>query len=510
MRMVAYAVRTINMLGIILSSFYIYGKATCYPWSNKRRLLSIIWCLLCSLIYAVKPIGILLLMVIYAANIIFLWITNDSNINLAISGYLLSLGISYSFLQLAMLLIGVLFSQLRISYTGDSLVNYCEPIYLLIFSLITSLQLLMSYLLFRVKRFKRGFPFLFERHTIILALIVSGFVFIMVSLVSIPRDNYEDYYLLSSFVGVLISGTGIIIWIKRGIRMFYRRKLQDNNFTLLTQELAAKDCEIERLTQQNDILRTESHKINHRLSALERSAAALVSRTQLMKISEELAVTLEDIRRLSWAYQEGLMRLKEETPLPSTKIKAIDDLLAYFAEHCAEKDINFSLKVSGSIPYMTEHIISQNRLETMLGDHLQDALDAVNMSNSAFRRILVLLGLADNRYELTIFDSGVPFEPDILAKLGTEHVTTHADGGGSGIGFMTTFEALRECGASLIISEKKQSSADYTKSVAIRFDGLNRYVVETYRPEELSARHCGNMVVQVSNGVYTNVTVEST
>lgn len=54
---------------------------------------------------------------------------------------------------------------------------------------------------------------------------------------------------------------------------------------------------------------------------------------------------------------------------------------------------------------------------------------------------------------MCIYDSGIEFELETLKKLGLERITTHKKTGGSGIGFMTTFETLKECKASLIIEE---------------------------------------------------------
>ena len=50
-------------------------------------------------------------------------------------------------------------------------------------------------------------------------------------------------------------------------------------------------------------------------------------------------------------------------------------------------------------------------------------------------------------------DTGVDFEIDTLVKLGLEAVTTNEDRGGTGTGFMTTFETMKETKASLIITE---------------------------------------------------------
>ena len=94
-----------------------------------------------------------------------------------------------------------------------------------------------------------------------------------------------------------------------------------------------------------------------------------------------------------------------------------------------------------------------------------------------------MLGLLEEYYGFSVFDSGVPFEPDTLSRLGTGFVTTRAHTGGSGIGFATTFDTMKEFRASLVISEYVPDGASFTKSVTIRFDGKHEYVIETFRPE---------------------------
>ena len=112
---------------------------------------------------------------------------------------------------------------------------------------------------------------------------------------------------------------------------------------------------------------------------------------------------------------------------------------------------------------------------------MENALTAVNAGDKTFRSILAIIGVSGSYYEFTVFDSGIPFESATLMRLGKERVTTHADTGGSGIGFMTTFETMKACGASLIINEKPPNERDYTKSVTVRFNGENRYLIESYR-----------------------------
>jgi len=137
------------------------------------------------------------------------------------------------------------------------------------------------------------------------------------------------------------------------------------------------------------------------------------------------------------------------------------------------------LEINGDINKIIKEFIPQNKLETLLGDHIKDAIIAINSSEETNKEILLEIG----KNEISIHDTGIEFEIDTLLKLGLEQITTHKATGGSGIGFMTTFETLKECKASLEIEEIKDSK--YTKAVKVVFDGLNEYRIKSYREEEI-------------------------
>ena len=481
--MIRYCCSAMSMMGMLLSSVYIFGKAINHAWSAKQKGLAVLWCFVWAMFSASDPSWMPVLLmrpVICAAFVAFVWKLLGVKWDTAVSAYLLSYGIGYSFLYVATLLIGLGFAPvLSAGHSEDTLFDFSEPIYLPIALLIVALQFFLTYRMFRVRRFKRGFPFLFERYAVIWALVAAGIVWALVSWISMPREHYGNHYgFLTLIAGVLIVGFGIIVWIRRGIKTFYHKKMVERSIEQLEQELAEKTLEIERM----DALRVANHKINRRLAALESGVAALIQKHSL-EISGELSVALEDITRLSQDYQDEVAQIKWEKPLTSTNVPMIDHLFRHFLAQCEENKISFDLVVNGSIAYITDRIVPQGKLETLIGDHLQDALVAVQASGNPFRSILVMLGAAESGYVFMVSDSGIPFEIDILARLGTERVTTHDDIGGSGIGFMTTFETLQECGASLMISEKQPSAADYTKSVTIRFDKKNQYIIETYRPD---------------------------
>lgn len=101
----------------------------------------------------------------------------------------------------------------------------------------------------------------------------------------------------------------------------------------------------------------------------------------------------------------------------------------------------------------------------------------------------------DGAYELSIYDTGVEFDIPTLLKLGTEPITTHKNDGGSGLGFMTTFETLKSCKASLVIEEYDAAVTNYTKSVTVRFDGKCEYRIYSYRADKIKSESNNRKII---------------
>ena len=71
---------------------------------------------------------------------------------------------------------------------------------------------------------------------------------------------------------------------------------------------------------------------------------------------------------------------------------------------------------------------------------------------------------------------------EVLENLGKKPCTTYKNEGGTGMGFMNTFDTLRKCNASLIIEELNEPKEDnYTKIVEIKFDKKNEFKVNSYK-----------------------------
>jgi len=248
------------------------------------------------------------------------------------------------------------------------------------------------------------------------------------------------------------------------------------------EKLEKKNDEIIKLEAENLEYSKTAHSIAHKQKSLEHKLNKLMLNTELAN-DLDLRDRLDDISK---EYSNN----DATTPIPKTEIEIIDDMISCMASECKENNIDFELQLSGNIHHMINNLISTQELEILLADHIKDAVIAINHSDNINKSILVKLGLFNGDYLLSIYDSGIEFEIETLLDLGLKPLTTHKDDGGTGMGFMNTFDTLRKYNASLYINElDKPSKENYTKSVAISFNNKNEYKVSSYRANEIKEKN---------------------
>ena len=124
-------------------------------------------------------------------------------------------------------------------------------------------------------------------------------------------------------------------------------------------------------------------------------------------------------------------------------------------------------------------------MEILLADLIKNAIIAINHSENINKSILVRLGIIEGFYSLYIYDSGIEFEIDTLINIGNKPSTTHKNDGGTGMGFMNTFDTLRKYKASIVVCEYgKPSEERFTKLIKIIFDKNNEYKISSYRNQK--------------------------
>lgn len=478
----------IRVVFINICIYVVFIKAINYKDNNfKKSFIIIVASIIEELlaIILVEKISVLLsMMIIYIIHSIVIAKITKNKIRHSIIITFISLTITYLIYIISILLSGIIMRVIGLQINKDN------TVILLIISFIESL---IIYALFSIKRFKNGFSFLQNREKVnnigILGSTFIGLTMLIYSLMSITDDKKFAAYLVT---GIIIESICLTIWIRRKITKYYKQKMKEKTIEELENEIKVKDEEINKILEENKAIATINHKYSSRIKALEKFSAEILERPKLIaKMQEEFGAEFGDIqntiKKLSEEFTKEMNnKIKTSNKLVKTGIFGIDNILEYMKSEAEKNNIKFDLKINGNINYMIEKVINQNKLETLLGDHIKDAIIAINHSDNTYKSILTVIGIIDDCYEICIYDTGIEFEIDTLIKLGTAAITTHKDTGGSGIGFMTTFETLKETKASLIIEEKHpMNNKDYTKAVKIRFDGKNEYRIKSYRAEEI-------------------------
>lgn len=358
------------------------------------------------------------------------------------------------------------------------------------------IQFLLIYLFFKIERFKYGFSFLQGKETMNkentskIGILVSSII-IAISLVLSTYSRTTSKILIAILI---LGGILMIYWIKKSITKYYKEKMKERTVEIQQEQIKQQDEKIKNLqTELADVLQI-NHKYSHRISAMEKAVTKLGTKLQANEeFAEEYGDILSSIKKLSKEYKEEVASVIKETKLPKTNIFIIDNLLEYMKQESEKDKIDFKLNLDFDINEIFETKIPQSKLETMLADHIRDAIIAINCSENKERKIKVVLDKEDNNYQIKFYDTGIEFEIETLSKLGLKRTTTHKSAGGSGIGFMTTFETLKQCKASLIIEE--YSDLEYTKAVIIKFDNKNEYRIHSYRAEEIKNKIKDNRII---------------
>lgn len=306
--------------------------------------------------------------------------------------------------------------------------------------------------------------------------------------------NYYGNLTRHILVSFIILGIIMFIMIQKTLILYYKQKMLEKTLEEYKEDIAERDKHIQELSDEKFKISKVNHEFYNRQKALELAVKEFVSSSKT-EVANEIAV-IDKINNLSNEYSSKIEEIKNVEKLPATGIEEVDEMFKYMQNECINNKIDFNLKINGNIFYMVNNIIDKSRLVTLIGDHIRDAIIAINNSSNKYKSIVAVLGMKDNFYEFCVYDTGIEFEIPTLLKLGLEPATTHKDSGGTGIGFITTFETLNVTKASLIIQENHEMlDNDYTKAVIIRFDGKNEYRIKSYRANKIKKKSKDNRII---------------
>lgn len=425
----------------------------------------IITTILCSIVKTLSnSLNSIICLVILLALIFSKYIRKDLGYSVLI--IMVSLSINYS----------AFIISTAISFVPNVILNIKNN-YISLLTIIIIYTVLIT-LFFKVKRLKQGFLFLQRKldNEYFDVLILNVSIIILFSFILLGNYNEEtiDNF---GFVFIVVSII-MFITIQKSLQLYYKQKLLIQDLNETKEDLEEKKQEIEQLEKENLNFSKTSHSIAHKQKALEYKLNELMLKNE---IADEINIK-ERIKNIS----KELNNQTVVVELSKTNIPEIDDMLKYMQAKCIENKIDFQLQLNGNIHHMINHCVTKENLEILLADHIKNAIIAINYSENTNKSILVRLGRIDGVYSLYVYDSGVEFEIDTLLNLGKKPSTTHRDNGGTGMGFMNTFDKLKKYKASMRIYEyNKPKDDNFTKLIMIRFDEKNEFKICSYRSEKI-------------------------
>lgn len=357
----------------------------------------------------------------------------------------------------------------------------------------------------KIKRIKNGLAFLqkakLNDYTDMVILNIS----IIVLFFAIIFNVYDESITDKIGYALIIFSIIMFITIQKSLQIYYKQKLLVQELEETKNELEKKNKEIKELEQENLNFSKTSHTLAHKQKALEYKLNQLINQSAKNEptknntnASREDNIThqankpenieteqIQDIKERLAEISKDLYQNEKSTRLAQTGIKRIDDMLKYMQSESEKYNIKLELQITGNIHHMTNKIIEEKDLETLIADHVKNAIIAINHSKNENKSILVKLGKIEENYGLAIYDTGIEFEKETLENLGKKPSTTHAEEGGTGMGFMNTFDTINKYKASLIINEiGKESETNYTKAIIIKFDQKNEFKIDSYRQQK--------------------------
>ena len=460
---------------LFLTTAYAYFKTSVTPINKlyHKKLTIAVGCLVISIVFtALYPInsGIAQIIAFLYPPLFFSLFEKSEKIKTVLICFILS-----AFTRVLLIVPNMALSTVLV------ILNYPKQLFYSLF-IVYVLTFVLEYLLLKIKRFRKGFQFFQNENNLGLGIIISGIVFIIFGLIySYDFLSFSETYVVIVLIGLLITGFGLYIWIRRSITSHYRERLQQKSEERLQQMLEESEKKNQQLSETNEFLASVVHRDNHLINSLNTAIDAYIQSDD-EQAKENL---LREVQTLAKERTELIDKEQREAKiLPSTGSALIDGSVNDLYIKAAASGIDFDLTVSQTVDAVIGKYISQTDLQTLICDHIKDAIIAVETAGVGTGRILIELSEKNGSYSVGIFDSGVEFAPETLAKLGKERVTSHGDDGGSGIGFMTTFDTMRKSHASLIITEFENKTL-FSKSVSFCFDGESAFIIQSYRSELL-------------------------
>lgn len=465
---------------IVFCSIYSYQKLLNIHINRKVEICyGIVFCLIISLITYLIPERLSSVKIIFLLFVLFISMTMYSMTKIYLSAIvsIISLALSYIALSLSGILLSIVFTPIIKALFLDN--SY----FIVIGSL---LQCALIFSLFKIKRLRKGMPFILHSRWInIGTLSCLALLILLVSLHIATPSSVLMHTLALLFI--LFLAFLLLFWWRRRITLDYVQKLRMDEVESLYKKISDNEQEIEKLNTNNDYLSKVIHKDNKLIPAMEMALHSYLLEAPTMEAEEARqfgADLLSQLQSMS-AEREGIIsNYQKNTDFhPKIGIYSVDAVILYMEKRAEKFNITYNLRFDNDIKDAIVGFIHERDMLHLLSDLIENAIIAVK--DASHREIFLHIGFLQGGLFIDLYDSGIPFEPAVYQDFGNCQHTTHADSGGSGIGLMDIWNLKRKYKASLQIYEYLPDSDIYTKKIRLLFDRRNHFLLQTYRDKEI-------------------------
>lgn len=413
--------------------------------------------------------------------VILLWLILSflsSNPRLSLVAVMISFGISYAIFTLSSGIILLLFTP----------VYYNAPSFPYILFMISSgtLEYLLSILLFKIKRFRNGMPFLYNTTFINVGTFICFACLTLLTCLQISNTTPLWIRLLTiiTFIIVIIA---LLHWWQSQLTKSYLDRLQSLELESLRNELDEKNILLTELKQENEIMGRLIHKDNKLIPAMVNAVYEyLASDNPDCEHHVDYGnLLLKDLTNMSKDRAAVLSTLSvTQSSHLSTGISTLDALLSYMDKQARLADIKLTYTISETLNLSASSLMTTNDLVHLLADLIDNAIIAT--SGCTNRQIQLRIYLYHQSLLIEVSDTGIPFDLSSLLNFGLKPYTTHSDTGGSGIGLMDIWKIKEKYKASLHITEYREASS-FSKKIVLLFDSREQYLISSWRYKNIIA-----------------------
>ncbi len=230
-----------------------------------------------------------------------------------------------------------------------------------------------------------------------------------------------------------------------------RGQFYDRGFSrhfLLVEELTEELESSEKATYEK-LIRVLGHEVNNTVAATGSVLDSLLYyRSQLAeRDSEDFSTAIQAVQRRNASLGEFIERFARVVKMPAPELRPnavrdlMDDILYLYREPCRSRGISIAWQRCDEVPPV---MLDRQLMEQALLNVVKNAMEAVDMSAAAERRIDLVLAREADKVRLSVIDSGNLLGEVPARQLFTPFFTTKR--GGQGIGLLFVREVLNRHG----------------------------------------------------------------